>query len=197
MNQKLLSEKTAKRLMTYGVVGFVASIVISLATLFNVYGKVGNSGFSNCTANCKTDSLTWQTTITHIAVVLSYISVAAIILGVLMIIVVSAKTKRTQPQTPAQPQPYNPTAVSTPIQATPAQPNRAKHLIIRVLASVAAFFISTSIVVVIVADSVMKASSKTTDQQGHFFAYIIIFVYPLVGGFSAYFTNKYLKKRLG
>lgn len=81
--------------MTYGVVGFVASIVMSLATLFNLYSKVGNSDFSNCTSNCKTDILTWQTIVTHIAIVLTYISVAAIVAGVLMTILVGAKAKKT------------------------------------------------------------------------------------------------------
>jgi hypothetical protein len=130
------------------------------------------------------------------------VSIAAIVLGILMIIAINAKTKKVQQPLPAQPQPYDPTvsmqaAAAMPVPAAIAQPRNMKHLVIRVLASIAAFFISTSIVVVVIADSVMKASSKTTNQQGHIFAYIIIFAYPLIGGFSAYLTNKYLKKRFG
>jgi hypothetical protein len=195
MKQKLFSEKTAKRLMTFGAIGFVCSIVLSLSTLFSVYSKVGSSSFDNCTGNCKSDSLTWQTIVAHIGLVLAYVSVAAIVVGVLMMIATSLSTRKQQPA--LQPQPYNPLAPAANPVAVPQQPDKVKHLVIRVLASIAAFFISTSIVVNVIADSVMKASSKTTGQQGHIFAYIIIFVYPLVGGFSAYFTNKYLKRRLG
>lgn len=189
MNQKILSEKTAKRLMTYGVIGFVSCLVVSLVVLFSTYSKAGSS---NCTGSCA--NLTWQKDVAHIAVVLSYISVAAIVAGVLMIIAVSVKNKKTKPL-PAQPQPYDPNTIQAtiPTPTAVAQPRNIKHLVIRILASIAAFFISTSIVIVLIANGVMKDSDKK--QQGHLFAYIILVAYPLVGGFSAYFTNKYLKKR--
>jgi uncharacterized membrane protein YozB (DUF420 family) len=187
--------------MTFGAIGFVGSIIISLIVLFSTYSKVGDSGFGHsCTGSCA--NLTWQTVVSHITLVLSYLSIAAIVIGVLMIIAVNAKAKKVQQPLPAQPQPYNPTnpmqaTVAMPVPTAAAQPRNMKHLVIRILASIAAFFISTSIVITVIADSVMKASSKTTNQQGHIFAYIIIFAYPLAGGFSAYFTNKYLKKRFG
>lgn len=176
MNKKFFNKKIAKRLMTIGVIGFVISIVISLATLFTVYSKVGNISFGDCTGMCKTDNFGWESITAHIGVVLEYASLATIVVGALTMIAASILIKKQNPALQVQP--------------------RTKHLVLRVLASIAAFFISNSIIAVLIANSILKASPKTADQPGHIVAYIFIFAYPLVGGFSAYFTNKYLKKRL-
>ena len=185
MNKKLFSEATAKKLMIGGVIGFVSSIVLSLATVFTLYSKVGNCGFGNTTGSCKTDNFTWQTIAAHIGLVLAYVSIAAIVIGVLMIIAVSIKAKQQQIAVPL-------TGAPSPVRTI-----NTKRLFIKTLALIAAFFVSTFIAIMIVISIVPALSStKDTNKQGHIFAYIIIPVYPLVGGFSVYFTNKYLNKKL-
>jgi hypothetical protein len=117
--------------------------------------------------------------------VLAYVSIAAIVIGVLMIIAVSVKAKQQQATTPLMGAP------------TPVRTINTKHLLIKTLALIAAFFVSTFIAIMVVVSVVpVFSSTKDTNKQGHIFAYIIIPVYPLVGGFSVYFTNKYLNKKL-
>jgi hypothetical protein len=192
MHHKLYSEKIATRLMIVGVSGFVIGFILSIASLFGIYDKVGDSSF-NCTKNCTTDSLSWQTITAPIGLVITYVSIVITIVGVVLMIAASIQAKKQQP-VPAVP--YNPTLPTATPLAPAEQRRNVTQLVIRILASIAAFFITTSIAVTVVSSLVMKDSSKTINQQGHLFAYIIIVVYPLVGGFSAYFTNKYLKQRL-
>ncbi len=84
------------------------------------------------------------------------------------------------------------------MRATPAPNSKAvKHLIIKVLVFVAAFFIGGSIVSLIVGELVPALfPSKNTNEQGHILAYMIIVFYPLAGASAVYLTNKWLKRKL-
>lgn len=178
MNNKFISDKTAKRLMVGGVIGFVSGILLSFVILLPLYSKVGE-----CTSgtNCP-DSFTAERVGAKLVSVLMYVSLAAIVAGVVMMIATSVKAKQR--------------AVG--LQTTPtSNPNTVKHLIIKTLAYVVAFFVGGSIVSLVVASLIPAlSSSKGTDQQGHTFAYLIIVFYPLAGGLAVYLTNKWLKNRL-
>ena len=180
MNNKLISEKTAKKLMVGGVIGFVAGIILSLVILLPLYGKVGEctSGTNTCS-----DNFTAEQIGAKLVSVLMYVSLAAIVSGVVMMIATSVKGKQQQ--------------VVERQAVPPKNPKLVKHLIIKTLAYVVAFFVAGSIVSLIVVSLVPALfPSKNTDEQGHIFAYIIIVFYPLAGGFAVYLTNKWLKKRL-
>ncbi len=178
MNNKLISEKTAKKLMIGGVIGFVAGIILSFVILLPLYSKVGEctSGTNTCS-----DNFTAERVGAKLVSVLMYVSLAAIVSGVVMMIATSVRAKQQ--------------VVGAQI-APPKNPKLVKHLIIKTLAFVVAFFVGGSIVSMIVV-SVVPAlfPSKDTHEQGRIFAYIIIVFYPLVGGFAVYLTNKWLKKK--
>jgi|GEM_PF-2896829 len=179
MNNKLISEKTAKKLMVGGVIGFVAGIILSFVILLPLYGKVGEctSGTNTCS-----DNFTAEQVGAKLVSVLMYVSLAAIVSGVVMMIATSVKGKQQ--------------VVGTQI-APPKNPKLVKHLIIKTLAFVVAFFVGGSIVSLIVVSLVPALfPSKDTNEQGRIFAYIIIIFYPLVGGLAVYLTNKWLKKKL-
>lgn len=178
MNNKLISEKTAKRLMVGGVIGFVAGIILSFVILLPLYGKVGEctSGTNTCS-----DNFTAEQVGAKLVSVLMYLSLAAIVSGVVMMIATSVKAKQ---------------QVMGAQIAPSKNPKSVKHLIIKTLAYVIAFFVGGSIVSLIVVSLVPALfPSKNTDEQGHIFAYIIIVFYPLVGALAIYLTNKWLKKK--
>jgi hypothetical protein len=179
MNNKLISEKTAKKLMIGGVIGFVAGIILSFVILLPLYSKVGEctSGTNTCS-----DNFTAEQIGAKLVSVLMYVSLAAIVAGVVMMIASSVKAKQQA-------------AVA---QVTPASNSKAvKHLVIKTLAFVVAFFIGGSIVSLIVVNLVPALfPSKNTNEQGRIFAYLIIVFYPLAGALAIYLTNKWLKKKL-
>ena len=179
MNNKLISEKTAKKLMVGGVIGFVAGIILSFVILLPLYGKVGEctSGTNTCS-----DNFTAEQVGAKLVSVLMYVSLASIVSGVVMMIATSVKAKQQVVEAQIVP---------------PKNPKLVKHLMIKMLAYVLAFFVGGSIVSLIVVSLVPALfPSKKTDEQGHIFAYIIIVFYPLVGGFAVYLTNKWLNKKL-
>jgi len=181
MYQKLFSKKIAKRLLTYGAIGFIVSIAAPMLVLPSVYDKAETSGLASaCTTSCV--DLTWQKALINIAAFIFYSSIATVLAGTIMTFTIDAKTKKEK-------------------QAAPLSDNEPRqrnitHLLVRITADVAAFFVSTFIVVAIIAGGITKGTSKNMTQQSHLFAYVIIFAYPLVGGLSAYFTDRYIKKRL-
>jgi hypothetical protein len=92
MKRSLFSEKTAKKLIIGGAIGFTVCSVISLITLFSVYGKAGSNGLgNNCTGSCI--NLTWQTVIGHAALILSYLALAVMLAGALIKIAASRDKK--------------------------------------------------------------------------------------------------------
>lgn len=165
--------------MLGGVVGFVAGIILSFVILLPLYGKVGEctSGTNTCS-----DNFTAEQVGAKLVSVLMYVSLAAIITGVVMMIASSVKAKQQAMVT----------------QVTPVANSKAvKHLVIKSLAYVVAFFVGGSIISLIVVELVPALfPSKNTDEQGHIFAYIIIVFYPLAGALAVYLTNKWLKKKL-
>ena len=86
MNNKLVSEKTAKRLMIGGVIGFVAGIVLLFVILLPLYSKVGECtpGTNTCSNNFTAEQVGVK-----LVSVLIYVSLAAIVTGVVMIIALS------------------------------------------------------------------------------------------------------------
>jgi len=179
MNNKIISEKTAKRLMLGGVIGFVAGIILSFVILLPLYSKVGEcaSGTNTCP-----DNFTAEQVGAKLVSVLMYVSLAAIISGVVMMIVTSVRAKQQ----------------ATLMQATTVSSSRTvKHLVIKTLAYVVAFFAAGSIISLVVVNLVPTLfSSKSIYEQGRIFAYIIIVLYPLVGAFAIYLANKWLNKKL-
>ncbi len=180
MNNALISEKTAKKLMIGGVVGFVAGKILSFVILLPLYSKVGECASGN---NTCPNNFTAEQVGAKLVSVLMYVSLAAIVVGVVMMIASNVKAKQQ----------------ATVTQVTPVSNSKTvKHLIIKALAYVVAFFVGGSIVSLIVVELVPALfPSKNTDEQGHIFAYIIIVFYPLAGALAIYLTNKWLKKKLG
>ncbi len=175
---KLISEKTAKKLMVGGVIGFVAGIILSFVILLPLYSKVGEctSGTTTCSDNFTTERIGAK-----LVSVLMYASLAAIVTGVVMMIATSVKGKQQVAGT----------------QFAPTKNSKlVKHLITKTLAFIVAFFVGGSIVSLIVVSLVPALfPSKDTNEQGRISAYIIIVFYPLVGGFAVYPMDKWLKKK--
>ena len=161
--------------MIYGIVGFGGSLVLSVIILINIYAKVGS-----CLASCNADGLIWQTYLSAIAYALGFGSIVVVELGLLMMVMVYIAAQARQPRAKAA-----------------KDHKKLKYLMLRILASGVAFFVSTSILIVIVSQLVAMVSPGSVDQQSQIFAYVIVFSYPLVGGFSAYCTYMFLKERLG
>lgn len=177
MSKKFVSDAVSKKLMIGGGIGFGAGIILSLVILLPLYSKVGEcvSAKDACSSDFAAERIG-----ARLVSVLMYLSLVAFVTGVVMMIVVGVKSKQQALGTPAAP------AIN---------PKTVKHLTIKILAFVTAFFIGGSIVSLIIARLVPAIySSKDVDQLGHIFAYMIIVFYPLAGGFAVYITNKWLKK---
>jgi disulfide bond formation protein DsbB len=179
MKNKLISEKTAKKLIGGGVIGLASGMILYFVILLLAYGNANEclSGTNTCS-----DNDTMIQVGANLAPVLTYVSLIAIVTGVVMIIATSVKGKQ---------------QVAGKQIAPPKNPKLVKRLIIKTLAFATAFFVVGFIVSLIVASLASALfPARDTSEQGRIFAYLIIVLYPLIGGFAVYLTNKWLNKKL-
>lgn len=75
---KRATKTQARKLMIWGGIGYGLSALLSLLTLWRIYGKAG------CQHNCSDMSFGFEQTLSHIALGASYISLAVVIAGVVL-----------------------------------------------------------------------------------------------------------------
>jgi len=91
MNNKFVSNKTAKRLALGGAIGAITGVVLTLVILLPLYSKVGD-----CTTNstsCSTNFSTEQIGV-NLALGLVFVSAVAIITAAIMGISIHVKNKQ-------------------------------------------------------------------------------------------------------
>lgn len=90
MSKSFFTKDTAKKLMIGGAVGFFAGAILYFVTLQSLYSKVGD-----CTAS---NGANYSTTVEQVAVKpitgLLFVSMATIIAGLVLLVVLEAKPKQ-------------------------------------------------------------------------------------------------------
>lgn len=184
MNNKLISEKNAKKLIVGGVIGFVVGIILSIVMVYVILLPLYSQAGECITGSnvCSPDDFIAEQIGAKLPSVLMYASLAAIVTGIMMTIVLNTKGKQ---------------RLSTIKFTQPANSKTVKQLLIKIPLYIMAFFVGGSIASLIVRELVsVLFFSSDMNQQASIFAYLIIIFYPLSGGLMVCLINKWLKKKL-
>lgn len=182
MNNPQSLKRTANKLIIGGVVGFILGLLVSLLVLFPLYSKEAVQGdcavaTSTCAHSLRVASIAGKS-----VAVVSYISIAAVTVGLVLYIIASSKDKLSLSAAQVTPKP---------------NPRAGWHLLISIVASIVAFFIGGSIVAFALSFLIPPADpTQDITSQIHLVTYLVIIFYPLAGALAVYFTNKWLKKKL-